>query len=73
MTISIAVDAMGGDFGPPVTVPASVQALSFYPSLNIILVGDEKKIKAELDLLSFSDFSMYFSLLLLNDQRLELS
>lgn len=55
--ISIAVDAMGGDFGPPVTVPASVQALSFYPELKIVLIGDEKKIRAELDKLTFSDFS----------------
>ena len=55
--IAIAVDAMGGDFGPPVTVPASVQALSFYPMLKILLIGDEEQIKAELDKLNFFDFS----------------
>ncbi len=31
---------MGGDFGPHVTVPAALQALSHYPHLNIVLVGD---------------------------------
>ena len=51
---TIALDAMGGDFGPSVTVPASVQALSFYPSLHIILIGDELALRAQLDALSFS-------------------
>ncbi len=31
---------MGGDFGPSVTVPASLQALATYPELSILLVGD---------------------------------
>ncbi len=31
---------MGGDHGPHVTVPAALQALSHYPHLNLILVGD---------------------------------
>jgi phosphate acyltransferase len=37
--ITIAVDAMGGDHGPPVTVPASLDALKRNPDLRIVLVG----------------------------------
>ncbi|RKF20478.1 phosphate acyltransferase PlsX [Alginatibacterium sediminis] len=43
--LTIAVDAMGGDFGPSITVPASMQALSLHPSLNIKLFGDDSQIK----------------------------
>src|SRR5262245_61165841 len=39
--ITIAIDAMGGDHGPPVTVPASLAVLASYPNLHLILVGDE--------------------------------
>ncbi|HAS61226.1 MAG TPA: phosphate acyltransferase, partial [Vibrio sp.] len=38
--ITVALDAMGGDFGPRVTVPAAVQALSHFPELKVILIGD---------------------------------
>lgn len=31
---------MGGDHGPPVTVPASLEALAKYTDLHLILVGD---------------------------------
>lgn len=41
MSIAIAVDAMGGDFGPRVTVPASLVVLRETPSLRLTLVGDE--------------------------------
>lgn len=44
MSIAIAVDAMGGDFGPRVTVPASLKVLRDYPSLHLTLVGDEARI-----------------------------
>ena len=37
--IRIAVDAMGGDFGPPVTVPASLAFLDGHPDVAIVLVG----------------------------------
>lgn len=41
MTVTtIAIDAMGGDFGPPVTVPAAIEVLAKYPNLHLILVGD---------------------------------
>jgi glycerol-3-phosphate acyltransferase PlsX len=38
--VTIAIDAMGGDFGPPITVPAAIDALRKYPSLRVVLVGD---------------------------------
>lgn len=40
-SISIALDAMGGDHGTESVVPAAVDALIRHPSLNIILVGDQ--------------------------------
>ncbi|SKA60693.1 phosphate acyltransferase PlsX [Enterovibrio nigricans] len=46
--LTIALDAMGGDFGPQVTVPASVQALLHYPSLKVVLVGDQSEITRQL-------------------------
>jgi len=44
----IAIDAMGGDHGPGVTVPASLLALKQHPGLKLILVGDEAQLSAEL-------------------------
>jgi glycerol-3-phosphate acyltransferase PlsX len=40
---------MGGDHGPEVTVPAAIDSVSRYPNLHLILVGDEAKLRAELD------------------------
>ncbi|MGH8470208.1 MAG: phosphate acyltransferase PlsX [Gammaproteobacteria bacterium] len=37
----IAIDAMGGDHGPPTVVPAAVAALRKYANLHVVLVGDE--------------------------------
>ncbi|QDD13483.1 phosphate acyltransferase PlsX [Candidatus Methylopumilus rimovensis] len=48
MTITLAVDAMGGDHGPKITVPASINALTRYDQLHIILVGDKELIEKEL-------------------------
>ena len=48
MDITIAIDAMGGDHGPHVTVPAALAALKVDDQLNIVLVGLEDVIKAEL-------------------------
>ena len=48
MTITLAVDAMGGDHGPSVTIPAAINALSKYEQLHIILVGDKELIQTEL-------------------------
>ena len=52
-TITIAVDAMGGDFGPSVTVPACVRALSFLSNVNFQLFGDKTLI--EYHLMGLSD------------------
>jgi glycerol-3-phosphate acyltransferase PlsX len=44
----IAIDAMGGDHGPVVTVPAAIRALANYPKLKLILVGDQQLLADEL-------------------------
>ena len=46
---TIAVDAMGGDHGPTVTIPAALKVLSDEKDLHIILVGDEVTVKEELE------------------------
>ncbi|MCX7116036.1 MAG: phosphate acyltransferase PlsX [Gammaproteobacteria bacterium] len=46
--ISIAIDAMGGDFGLPVIIPACIDAVSRNPRLHLILVGNEQHIRARL-------------------------
>ena len=38
----VAIDAMGGDFGPDVTVPAVIKVLENNKNLDIILVGDQQ-------------------------------
>ena len=45
MAITLAVDAMGGDFGPCVTVPAALSILRENPRLIVILVGQEALIQ----------------------------
>ncbi|MGB5716695.1 MAG: phosphate acyltransferase PlsX [Gammaproteobacteria bacterium] len=44
--ISIALDAMGGDTGLDVVVPAAISALGQHPDVRIILVGDEPRLAA---------------------------
>jgi glycerol-3-phosphate acyltransferase PlsX len=44
----IALDAMGGDHGPGVTIPAALAALNKQPDLRLILVGPHDLIEAEL-------------------------
>lgn len=41
MTARIAIDCMGGDHGPSVTVPAVIQFLAEHPVAHLILVGQE--------------------------------
>jgi glycerol-3-phosphate acyltransferase PlsX len=38
--LTLAIDAMGGDFGPCVTVPAALQALASHSEIILLLVGD---------------------------------
>ena len=39
-TVTIALDAMGGDHGPSVVVPAAINMLSKHGFLQVVLVGD---------------------------------
>lgn len=45
----IALDAMGGDFGPSVIVPAALESLVQYPHLHLILVGNKGAIEEQLE------------------------
>lgn len=47
-SITIAIDAMGGDFGPAVTVPAALDFLATHAAAHVILVGLEEAIRAQL-------------------------
>lgn len=51
----IAVDAMGGDFGPRITVPAALDALKRHPALNILLIGHQQQITPILERLGQLD------------------
>ena len=44
----IAVDAMGGDHGPSVTVPASLDFLASHPEAELLLVGLKEPLEREL-------------------------
>lgn len=45
----IALDAMGGDFGPEVIVPAAARILNEIPNVRLILVGLEDVLRQHLD------------------------
>ncbi len=46
--VTIALDAMGGDHGPSVVIPAAAVTLVRHPDMRFILVGDEDDIAREL-------------------------
>lgn len=46
--VIIAIDAMGGDFGPSVTIPALAIAAEGHSDLHFLVFGDEHQIKATL-------------------------
>ena len=48
MKTVIAVDAMGGDHGPPVTVPACLDFLESNPDAELLLVGLKEPLEREL-------------------------
>ena len=48
MAVTIALDAMGGDHGPAVTVPGALAALRSHPDLNLVLVGQRAVLEKEL-------------------------
>jgi glycerol-3-phosphate acyltransferase PlsX len=43
--VTIALDAMGGDHGPSVVIPAAALALVRHPDMQFLLVGDTAKIE----------------------------
>ena len=45
-SMTLALDAMGGDHGPEVVIPGAALSLSRHPDTSFILVGDETRIKA---------------------------
>ena len=48
MSVSVALDAMGGDHGPAVVVPAAFRVLDQNPALGLILVGDQTILEQEI-------------------------
>jgi phosphate acyltransferase len=46
--VTIALDAMGGDHGPSVVIPAAAIALIRHPGARFLLVGDRARIEPEL-------------------------
>ena len=46
--ITIALDAMGGDRGADLVVPAAVSAIKKFPELHVILVGQEDVVQKKL-------------------------
>lgn len=48
MDVTLAIDAMGGDHGATVTVPAAIQYQKQFPDDTIVLVGIPEVIEAEL-------------------------
>ena len=46
--IVLAIDAMGGDHGPSVTVPAAFNLLMRQPKIKLILVGDQEILTAKI-------------------------
>lgn len=45
----IALDAMGGDYGPAVNIEGAIETVNDFDDIDIILVGDESTILRELD------------------------
>jgi glycerol-3-phosphate acyltransferase PlsX len=54
VTVSIAIDCMGGDHGPSVTVPAAISFAAREPDVRMILVGGEAVLAAEISRLGQS-------------------
>jgi glycerol-3-phosphate acyltransferase PlsX len=49
MNITVAIDCMGGDHGPRVTVPAALDFVAREPGIDVVLVGLRDAIEAELN------------------------
>ena len=48
MEVRIALDAMGGDQAPRETVRGAIEACAQDSALTVVLVGDERRIRAEI-------------------------
>lgn len=57
VSLTISIDAMGGDYGPEITIPASLACLKNNPDLKLILVGNQAVIEQLLpqDAANFQD------------------
>ncbi|HQT80855.1 MAG: phosphate acyltransferase [Ferrovum sp. 37-45-19] len=53
MTVTVAVDVMGGDIGIDVTIPAALDLLALDSEVNLILVGSQDLIEQKLKRLRF--------------------
>ena len=51
--IRIAVDAMGGDYAPAEMVAGAIEAVKAKPDIQVVLVGQEEKVREELSKYSF--------------------
>lgn len=60
MDVTLAIDAMGGDHGTAVTIPAALEYLKQSPRDTIILVGNTEAISAELRTLGISSADSAF-------------
>lgn len=47
MSFRVALDAMGGDHGPRVVVPAAIDVIDKHPDVDLILVGDEEALERQ--------------------------
>jgi glycerol-3-phosphate acyltransferase PlsX len=45
----VALDAMGGDYAPAVTIEGAIETVNDFEDIDVILVGDESAIKTDLD------------------------
>src|SRR4030066_622744 len=45
----VALDAMGGDYAPAVTIEGAIETVNDFKGIDVILVGEEKSKKRELD------------------------
>lgn len=50
--VNVAIDAMSGDHGLDITVPAAISAITKYNDLHLFLVGDSKLIETKLSALN---------------------
>ena len=48
MDVTLAIDAMGGDHGPSVTIPAAIEYLKHFPGDTVVLVGIPDALESEL-------------------------